>query len=587
MCDSSDSEEEMPGLVQQNGDHLVGEEEEDGEEEGEEMYIDSLSRAQDLFSPKTFRTAEECMAHCRDVHGLDLVVLAKRHNMDTFSFIRLVNYIRAEKPSPGFVMSLSSDQKWSDPTFLKPVIQDDPLLMFDFEQELEQPSIEEEEENGFEIDISRELNDQIANPNSGKISPTDESLTTSANTPTIPCPLTMDLVHEGGDLLLPASKLAEFSQQFQAMSLQLARKEEELRTVLEDMDKMKTVAQTLFTSGEESKSEVKSKRKKVVPVSEARTVEEDHSYFQSYAHYSIHYEMLSDRTRTSSYRSALLDNPERLKDTLVLDIGCGTGILSMFAAQAGAKAVVGVDCSDIIYQAMDIVRENQLESKVSLVKGRLEETQLPHDKFDIIVSEWMGYFLLFEGMLDSVLAARDKYLAPGGTVLPNRCSIHLAAVSDSERYDGLVGFWADVYGFKMSCMRSPILAEASVEVVPQEHIVSNSAQVLDIDINTCTVADTQFTSQFALEITRDCSLTAIVGYFDTFFDLVQPVMFSTGPQATPTHWKQTVFYLPERLAVMKDQVIQGNIVCKRMATDARALKVSLSLDGNNYRYTVD
>ena len=71
-------------------------------------------------------------------------------------------------------------------------------------------------------------------------------------------------------------------------------------------------------------------------------------------------------------------------------------------------------------QAMDIVRENGLENKVTLVKGRLEETTLPFEKFDVIVSEWMGYFLLYEGMLDTVITARDKYLAPGGTLLPNR-----------------------------------------------------------------------------------------------------------------------------------------------------------------------
>ena len=49
------------------------------------------------------------------------------------------------------------------------------------------------------------------------------------------------------------------------------------------------------------------------------------------------------------------------------------------------------------FQAMDIVRENNLDTVVELVKGRLEETKLPVDKFDFIISEWMGYFLLFEG----------------------------------------------------------------------------------------------------------------------------------------------------------------------------------------------
>ena len=64
-------------------------------------------------------------------------------------------------------------------------------------------------------------------------------------------------------------------------------------------------------------------------------------------------------------------------------------------------------------------------------------------------------------------------------------------------------------------------------------------------------------------------------------------MFSTGPASTPTHWKQTVFYLPEKISCEKNQKLKGRMICKRMKTDARSLKVSLELDGKVYRYLVD
>lgn len=111
-------------------------------------------------------------------------------------------------------------------------------------------------------------------------------------------------------------------------------------------------------------------------------------------------------------------------------MGCGTGILSMFATKAEAAKVYGIDQSEIIYKAMDIIRLNNLNDKIHLIKGRIEDTNLPDPKVDIIISEWMGYFLLFEGMLDSFLYARDNHLKENGYLLPNRCNISIVGVSD-------------------------------------------------------------------------------------------------------------------------------------------------------------
>lgn len=105
----------------------------------------------------------------------------------------------------------------------------------------------------------------------------------------------------------------------------------------------------------------------------------------------------------------------------------------MFSATAGASTVVGIDQSDIIYNAMDIVRENNLSDKIHLIKDRIENAKLDVDKFDVIVSEWMGYFLLFEAMLDSLIFARGKYLKEGGLLLPNRCTLSLVGVSDLSK----------------------------------------------------------------------------------------------------------------------------------------------------------
>lgn len=79
--------------------------------------------------------------------------------------------------------------------------------------------------------------------------------------------------------------------------------------------------------------------------------------------------MLKDRVRTLAYRSFILhpSNAARFKDKVVLDVGCGTGILSMFAAQAGAKKVYAVDASNVAFKAMRNVKANGFEGVIECV----------------------------------------------------------------------------------------------------------------------------------------------------------------------------------------------------------------------------
>lgn len=183
-------------------------------------------------------------------------------------------------------------------------------------------------------------------------------------------------------------------------------------------------------------------------------------YFDSYSHFGIHEEMLKDEVRTRAYERAILENAHLFKGKVVLDVGCGTAILSMFAAKAGARAVIGIECSQIIEQARAIVAANGFADVITLVRGKVEEVSLPpgFDSVDIIISEWMGYFLLYEGMLDTVIAARDRWLVPGGLIFPDRASLHLVAIEDAEYRREKLDFWDSVYGFDMSAIKQMVRA---------------------------------------------------------------------------------------------------------------------------------
>ena len=113
---------------------------------------------------------------------------------------------------------------------------------------------------------------------------------------------------------------------------------------------------------------------------------------------------------------------------MVLDVGTGSGILSIWAAQAGAKKVYAVEATAMAVHARAMVKSNGLSDVIEVIQNSVEEADIP-EKVDIIISEWMGYFLLRESMFDSVIVARDKYLKPGGAMYPSHAEMLLAPMT--------------------------------------------------------------------------------------------------------------------------------------------------------------
>ncbi|GAB5370857.1 hypothetical protein AAMO2058_001529200 [Amorphochlora amoebiformis] len=274
-------------------------------------------------------------------------------------------------------------------------------------------------------------------------------------------------------------------------------------------------------------------------------------YFDSYSHFGIHEEMLKDEVRTTTYMRSILQNRHLFKGKTVLDIGCGTGILCVFAAKAGAKKVIGIDCAEIYYKAKEIVKDNGFEDTITLIKGKVEEIKLPVEKVDIIISEWMGYFLLYESMLDTVLYARDKWLVKGGAIFPDKASMYVMGLEDAEYRASKLEYWSNVWSFDLSPVRELTIQEPLVETCDFNQVLSKGAKFFDIDIYTVTKEDLDFEKKrFEFKINRTDRLDALCVYFRVDFSRChKPISFSTGPQDKYTHWKQTVFYLEKYIPV--------------------------------------
>jgi len=280
-------------------------------------------------------------------------------------------------------------------------------------------------------------------------------------------------------------------------------------------------------------------------------------------------------------RNAIINNPHLFRGKVVLDVGCGTGILSMFASKAGAKHVYGIDCSTIIHTARQIIKDNGFEDQITLIQAKMEDVELPC-KVDIIISEWMGYALLYESMLDTVLVARDKWLNPDGIIMPDKAIMYMCGIEDSQYKDEKIHFWDDVYGFDMSCIKKIAISEPLVDTVNPDQICTKACQLKSIDIHTVQKEDLCFECPWKLTTTRNDYLTAMVIYFDVGFTKIhKPIWLSTGPRAPYTHWRQTVFYLHDQLTVEKDETIEGTLTCKPNESNHRDLdfEIAYTFDG--------
>ena len=304
-------------------------------------------------------------------------------------------------------------------------------------------------------------------------------------------------------------------------------------------------------------------------------------YFDSYAHHAIHEEMLKDEVRTRTYEMAIKQNEHLFRDKVVLDVGCGTGILSMFASQVGAKHVYAVDCSSIAVQARQIVERNGFgPDKITVIQGKIEEIELPVSEVDVIVSEWMGYFLLYESMLDTVIYARDKWLVKDGTgvVFPDKAVMYMCAIEDGQVKKDRIDFWSNVYGFDMTPIQKIALKEPVVDVVDAKAVVSDAVPILHLDILTCRKEDVDFSASFELTARRNDYVHGLVAYFECAFTQVhKPIGFSTSPFCRYTHWKQTIFYLPENVVICEGETISGDITCKKNRKNERDLDIGMAL----------
>lgn len=293
--------------------------------------------------------------------------------------------------------------------------------------------------------------------------------------------------------------------------------------------------------------------------------EKDDRYFKSYT-LETHKGMLSDEVRTEGFREALTEVLRPIQGAIVMDLGCGSGVLSIFAARAGAGHVIAIEANEMAARtAQEVVAKNDLTHKITVFCGRVEVIAPEIDavlqkrggKLSLIVSEWMGAALVHEGMLRSVIWARDRWKPK--QMMPRSCIVRAVPISHPQLGEATsLDFWQEPhYDIDFSSAVPDVLSETTrgphLAQIPPEYLLCESRQFWKLD---CTKID----DAASCDSTK-CDLDFVVARRGEFHGLClhfecrlsESKVLKTGPEDPPTHWHQTVCLLDADLVAGKPQ----------------------------------
>ncbi|KAL9993250.1 putative methyltransferase [Helianthus debilis subsp. tardiflorus] len=331
------------------------------------------------------------------------------------------------------------------------------------------------------------------------------------------------------------------------------------------------------------------------------------NYFCTYAFLYHQKEMLSDRVRMDAYYHSVFNNKHHFIGKTVLDVGTGSGILAIWSAQAGAKKVYAVEATKMAEHARELVKANNLQDIVEVIEGSIEDITLP-EKVDVIISEWMGYFLLRESMFDSVICARDRWLKPTGVMYPSHARMWLAPirteVADQKlnEYEGCMNDWhgfvtetKSCYGVDMSVLTKSFSEEQKKYYLQNsmwnnldpDQVIGTGAILKEIDCLTVTVDDIlKVEASISSTINKeDTWLCGFGGWFDVHFKgrTENPaeceVELTTAPSIEDgTHWGQQVFLLNPPVRANEGEEIRVNFSMSRSEANHRLMNVDLGYE---------
>jgi histone-arginine methyltransferase CARM1 len=293
-------------------------------------------------------------------------------------------------------------------------------------------------------------------------------------------------------------------------------------------------------------------------------------YWNFFAKLKIHDAMLNDVARTTAYRDAILGNAESIKGKIVMDFGAGTGLLGFFALMAGAKHVYAIEASSMAEVVREMAAANGFLDRMTIVNQMLQNVThdvIPDKSVDVIISETLSHLIFNEKGCEGLFIARDRFLKPGGILMPDTATLHLAPWSDENvhtKHYAMPEIWKqkNFHGLDLTVLQERFEKErirTSITDMADPKILVAPPHSKTWDFKTMTLEELEL---IQVECDWTPSRTAIVHGVIGWFTITlggpnHTVELSTGPSDEWTHWNQGRISVREPIAVNKGQKFLG------------------------------
>ena len=248
--------------------------------------------------------------------------------------------------------------------------------------------------------------------------------------------------------------------------------------------------------------------------------------------------------------------------------------------------VFAVEASGLHSICRQIVEVNDLSEVITVIHSTIEDCQLPVDSVDVIVSEWMGFYLLHESMLDSVIFAKNKWLAHDGILVPSSASLLFSPVCLKAHVKENISIWDKFHGFNFSPLKDLVLAkhmtQPTVMTVKPSELIAEPREIVSLHLKHAQTEDiASFKEMFEFKISKHALCHGFGVWFKCTFDTGAAdcciVNLDTSPHADVTHWKQTVVMLPDTLMLSKDENLSCSISFEQSKENKRHYNIGVEI----------